>query len=106
MIKIIKYFDELIKYQDEQFKEEALDHNVPIIKDDSLKLILFLLVQISAKKVLEIGTAVGYSSINMVKKCHVKVDTIERDEKMYLSAIKNIKDNNLENDIRVLMLML
>ena len=52
------------------------------------------------KKVLEIGTAIGYSAIMMAlvdKDIHVT--TIERDEVRYLEALKNIKKFNLEDRI-------
>ena len=38
-----KYFDKLMNFKDKTFKEQALIDGVPIIKDESLKLIIFLL---------------------------------------------------------------
>ena len=62
---------------------------------------IFLLKFINAKRVLEIGTAVGFSAINMALEAGVIVDTIEKDKKMYNNALKNVSDNKLENKINV-----
>ena len=45
-------------------KEEALKNHVPIIEDDSLEYIANILKEKKPNKILEIGTAVGYSAIN------------------------------------------
>lgn len=96
-----KYFDKLMNFKDKTFKEQALIDGVPIIKDESLKLLIFLLKFINAKRVLEIGTAVGFSAVNMALEAGVIVDTIEKDKKMYNNALKNVSDNKLENKINV-----
>ena len=49
----------------EKIKEYGLTNNVPIIQDEGLAFLLFLTKNKNVKKVLEIGTAIGYSSINM-----------------------------------------
>lgn len=86
----------------EEIKKKALQEKVPIIKDEGL---FFLLEQIKnneAKDILELGTAVGYSSIQMAKlNKDIHIDTIERNKDMYDQAIKNIKDEGLENQIDV-----
>lgn len=101
VIIMSKYFDKLMNFKDKTFKEQALIDGVPIIKDESLKLIIFLLKFINAKRVLEIGTAVGFSAVNMAIETGVIVDTIEKETKMYNNAIKNVKDNKLESKINV-----
>ena len=51
-------------------------------------------------KLLKIGTAIGYSAIMMaLSNKDLFITTIERDEKRYLEALKNIKKLNLENRI-------
>ena len=101
VITMSKYFDKLMNFKDKTFKEQALIDGVPIIKDESLKLLIFLLKFIDAKRVLEIGTAVGFSAVNMALEAGVIVDTIEKDKKMYNNALKNVSDNKLENKINV-----
>lgn len=80
----------------------AIENDVPIIQDEGLAMLLYLVKQKSVKKVLEIGTAIGFSAINMaLVNNEVLIDTIERDQNMYQEAISNISKLNLESRIRV-----
>lgn len=86
----------------DEIKKKALNNKVPIIKDDGLLFLLDLIKKSNAKEILELGTAVGYSSIAMAsidKKIHI--DTIEKDGDMYKEAINNIKNNHFEKQIDV-----
>ena len=81
----------------------AKENNVPIIQKDGLNFLIEYIKQKNVKTILEIGTAIGYSSINMaLVSDDIQITTIERNEKMYKQAIKNIKDFNLENRINVI----
>lgn len=93
-----KFFYEKIK----KLEESAIENYVPIIQKDSLDILLYLIKDLKPKNILELGTAIGYSSIlfNYVGKC--KIDTLERDEDMYSQALKNIKDFGMEKDINVI----
>ncbi len=86
-----------------QIKEKALNSNIPIITDSGINYLMRYIKKNKIKKILEIGTAVGYSAIKM---CSVDDDifvtSIERDEKRYLEAIKNIKSVNLDNRITLI----
>jgi len=54
------------------------------------------------KKVLEIGSAIGYSAILMAsRRKDVHVTTIERDEVRYMECLKNVKKCNMEKKIDV-----
>lgn len=86
-----------------ELKEYAKENNVPIIQDASLHFIEEYIKNNNIKKILEIGTAIGYSSIMMALiDPKIKITTIERDEIRYLEAIKNIKKFNLENRITLI----
>lgn len=86
----------------EQLRQYAEEHDVPIIQRDSLLVIQTLIKSNCVKKILEIGTAIGYSALSF---CNVSddvtVDTIERNPTMYQEAIKNIKELHKENQINV-----
>ena len=88
----------------DKIKEKALENNIPIIMDDTLDVIAKILKEIKPKRMLEIGTAVGYSAICFSKFLadDGKIDTIERDEERVKEAKINIKDMNLENKINLL----
>ena len=86
----------------EDIKEKALKEGVPIIKDEGLIFLLSLIKENNYKDILELGTAVGYSSMEMAKlDKDIHIDTLERNIDMYNQAIKNIEDNNLNNQIKV-----
>jgi len=58
----------------------------------------------SIKNILEIGTAIGYSAINMVLIDEdITVTTIEKDETKYLEALKNIKKLDLDKRINLVL---
>ena len=88
----------------EKIKKEALDKHIPIIMDDTLEIIKKYMEKIKVKRILEIGTAVGYSAIcfSDFLSLEGKIDTIERDEERIKEAKKNIKIMNLENKINIL----
>lgn len=81
----------------------AKEHNIPIMESDGIEFLLKVITKNNCKHILEIGTAIGYSSIRMcLLNDNITVTTIERDEIRYLEAIKNIKKAHLENRITVL----
>lgn len=84
-------------------REYADQNNVPIILNDSLEYLIEYIKKNDIKNVLEIGTAIGYSAIMMaLSKNDLTITTIERDEKRYLEAIKNIKKASLEDRITLI----
>lgn len=94
--------DEILK----EIKEEALENHVPIIEDDSLEYIENILKEAKPNKILEIGTAVGYSAIHFSKYLtgeDAKVKTMEIKENMYNKAMENIAKMGLEDKIEVVL---
>ncbi len=85
-----------------EMEQYAKEENVPIIEKDSIKFIMKYIKLNNVHKVLEIGTAIGYSAILMATAAEdVEVTTIERDEKRYMEALKNVKRCGLEKRIEV-----
>lgn len=87
----------------EQIKEKALNEHIPIIMDDTLEVVGKILEDKKPERILEIGTAVGYSAI-MFSKYLIEngyIDTIERDEERIKEAKENVKDLNLEEKIHI-----
>lgn len=86
----------------DNIKEDALNNGVPIIKDDGLSFLLDLIKENSYKDILELGTAVGYSAIQMASlDKNIHIDTIEKNEQMYQQAISNINNCKLDNQINI-----
>ncbi len=84
-----------------KLKKESLEKNIPIIEDETLMFLIDFINNNDIKNVLEIGSAVGYSAINMAGLCDVSIDTIERDEERYKMALKNIEKYNLTKNINI-----
>jgi len=83
-----------------ELKEKALNDNIPIMQDEGIEYLTTFIIKNQIETVLEVGTAVGFSSIMMcLSNPRVKVVTIERDEERYMEALKNIKLFNLEDRI-------
>lgn len=86
-----------------EMKEYAEDNNVPIITDEGIDYIRSYIKENNIKRILEVGAAIGYSSILMaLTDEEITITTIERDEKRYLEAVKNIKKFHLEERITLL----
>ncbi len=87
----------------ERIKQKALKEHIPIIMDDTLEIIGNYLTQLRPKRILEIGTAVGYSAICFSRYLSDDgiIDTIERDEERIKEAKINIENMNLGNQIHI-----
>lgn len=83
-----------------ELEEYARINNVPIMLPDGIEYLCNYIKEHKIKNILEIGTAIGYSSIRMslIDK-EIKVTTIERDEERYKIAVDNIKKFGLEQQI-------
>lgn len=74
-------------------KEYARGHSVPIVRDITATHLEAEVRKRSPLRVLEIGTAIGYSALlikNACPKCQIV--TIEKDEDRYNEAVENTKD--------------
>lgn len=87
----------------EIIKQKALEEHIPIIMDDTLEVVNKILTSLKPKKILEIGTAVGYSAMCFSEYLidGGKIDTIERDEKRIAEAKENIKKVGVEEKINI-----
>ena len=88
----------------EKIKQKALEEKIPIIMDDTLEVIDEILSKDKPEKILEIGTAVGYSAICFSKylKENGRIDTIEREEDRVIQAKENIQRAEVEKRINIL----
>ena len=91
------------KKQLEKIKEKALQEHIPIIMDDTLEIIEKYMKEIKPKRILEIGTAVGYSAMCFSEflATNGKIDTIERDEERAKEAEENFKKVEVEEKINL-----
>lgn len=85
-----------------RLEDYALNNNIPIIQKDGLEFINNYIKENNVKSILEIGSAIGYSSILFSLNSNANITTIERDEKRFNEAKKNINDFNLESRIKII----
>ena len=87
-----------------KIKDKALEGHIPIIMDDTLAVIEEELKLFKPKRILEIGTAVGYSAICFSEFLaeNGKIDTIEREEERVIEARENIKRAQVEDKINIM----
>lgn len=88
----------------QKIKEKALEEHIPIIMDDTLEIVDKILTELKPKKILEIGTAVGYSAMCFSKYLEEGgiIDTIERDEERTKQAKENIVKVEVADKINIL----
>lgn len=87
----------------EKIKEYAEENNVPIMTEEGINFLTNYIKKHNVKKILEIGAAIGFSAIMMaLVDDEIEITTIERDEKRYLEAVKNIKKFQLEDRINLI----
>lgn len=86
-----------------EIHDEARKEHVPIMLDDGMAFLLnYIRKHEGIRDILEVGTAVGFSAINMAKiRWDNTIDTLEINPKMYEKAIQNIKNEQLDDRIHV-----
>ena len=86
-----------------EIEEYARDNNVPIMMKDGIIYLCDYIKNNNVKTILEIGSAIGYSSIMMASVDNdIKVTTIEKDANRYNIAVANINKFNLSSRITIL----
>lgn len=101
-----KYLDSFGKKKDSLLKnmeEFAEENNVPILSNPSAILLEQLIVMNKPQRVLEIGTAIGYSTIRIARKLgrNAIIHTIEKSADNVAIAKENFKKSGLENKIKL-----
>ena len=88
----------------EDLENFALENRVPIVQKETAKFLELMVTMNRPSKILELGTAIGYSSIlmNQAMGGCCEITTIERDEKMIEIATANIEKYGLQNKITIL----
>lgn len=86
-----------------EIEEYARNNNIPIMLKDGITYLCDYIKDNNIKSILEIGSAIGYSSIMMALVDNdIKITTIEKDTNRYNIAIDNINKFNLSSRITIL----
>ncbi len=102
---IIRYLRDTLPVSEgliRELEEYAKENEVPISQPESIRMIEVMLKMMNAKKILEVGSAIGYSAIRMSQACGAEVVTIELSEEMAEIARGNIKRAGLEDKISLI----
>ena len=92
------------EYLIRQMEKYADEKGVPIMEKDGIEFLTEFIKLNKVKNILEIGSAIGYSAINMaLAGSDVTVTTIERDKDRYIEAVKNVKKSGLDDRITLIL---
>lgn len=87
----------------EEMEVYAKQYNVPIMQKDGIEFLLEYIKKHHIKRILEIGTAIGYSAISMaLLDKDIKIVTIERDRERYNLALQNMEQLGVASQIDVI----
>ncbi len=74
-------------------RQDALARGIPVADDETLQFLLLMLAATKPTRILEIGTAVGLSTVAMLYQCkNARITTMELEEERYLEAKQNFAD--------------
>lgn len=103
---IMDYLEEHVEPSPEwarKLEELAAGDRVPIMEPLGIQFLMQIIRLHQPAKILEIGTAIGYSALMMRHaKSGVRIVTVERDEIRYEQAITHIREQGAQEDILVL----
>ena len=81
----------------EEVRDYGTNNNVPIMSIDSINVIKKIINDNNIKSILEIGTAIGYSTLCFAECSSInKITSIERDVDRYNIAVDNIKRSGID----------
>ncbi|PID00494.1 MULTISPECIES: O-methyltransferase [unclassified Sporosarcina] len=86
-----------------EMEHYAAENRVPIMDDTGLYTLIGLLQIQQPKRILEIGSAIGYSAIRLAKAFpDAVIYTIERDAERYEKAVEHIERSGLQERITII----
>ncbi len=86
-----------------EMEDYAEKYDIPIMQKKSIEYIERKIKSINAKNILELGTAIGYSTICFANVSNdIKITSIEKNEERYNEAVKNVNDIDYNNKINLI----
>lgn len=87
----------------ERLEKKAKNDHVPIMDVVSMHFVQQIIRLKQPKRILEIGTAIGYSALRMLEaQPNAEIITIEKDEQRYQEAKGHIRAHQAEQQIKIL----
>ncbi|BCJ86291.1 O-methyltransferase [Effusibacillus dendaii] len=103
--QLTSYIRELVPPRDQLLRameQRAEELYIPILDLETAQFLRVTLQQLQPKRILEIGSAIGYSGIWMARSCTASIVTIERDAERAEEARQNIAKAGLLARIELL----
>ncbi|MDC3413298.1 O-methyltransferase [Aquibacillus sp. 3ASR75-11] len=105
--KLYQYLDQMVGLKKDwmkQIESQAKNEQIPIMEPLGLDFLKQIIRLKQPKKILEIGTAIGYSALQMLDASPTStIVTIERDVKRYKQAMHNITSLDKQKHIEILL---
>jgi predicted O-methyltransferase YrrM len=105
--EVNQYIERLIPTRSDtilQMEQYARENDVPIMELAGMETLLTYVRIKKPKRILEVGTAIGYSAIRMaLASPHAEVVSIERDEQRHTIARENVEKLNLQSRVTLLL---
>lgn len=86
-----------------ELKEKARENYIPVVRDKTAERLGEVCHLRRPKKILEIGTAVGYSGLIMLKSCDGELVTIEKDTTRGEQAQENFSKAGVLSRVRLIL---
>lgn len=88
----------------EEMEQYATQNNIPIMQKEGIEFFKQLVQDENIETILEIGTAIGYSAIQLASMSpSIQVTSIERDEERYALAINYVANSEYQNQIKLIL---
>ena len=85
-------------------RAQALERGIPVADDETLNFLLLTLAAVKPQRILEIGTAVGLSTVAMLYAApDARITTMELEEERYLEAKENFVEFGVANRVNAYM---
>lgn len=95
---ILRYLKRTLKPDEghiEQVRQRAVDMNLPIARIETVRFLQTLIASCGAKKLLEIGTAIGYSGLSMLEAAGENGTLVTVEKSAELAAIARENFNGM-----------
>lgn len=107
--KIHNYIENLYKNDNDMNRKAFIEGTelkdfIPVVDDDVARTLKLIINMLKPKKILEIGTSIGFSASSMareVKEYGGRIITIEYDERAAKQAEQNFKKQGLDNIVEI-----
>lgn len=83
-----------------ELEREAEEENIPVLRRAERKLLLEAAAAADPKKILEVGTAIGYSALLLAEHFLAEIDTIEIDALRNERAVSVMQAAGFEQRVR------